>query len=169
MRIRQGDLCCALSLCAVLSMHYANERLRISFFPLHNIWARCRLNCVCMFVSADAWILSWICIWCCLLRVLCVCVRACVCVRQVGMLQRSIVQHVCSPSLSPRACLVQKRAEKPETGFLWLIRNIDFTLTADQPLIHGHTSADVRFPSAPTWMRTVKHTYIQQAWLCIHT
>lgn len=38
-----------------------------------------------------------------------------------------------SPSLSPRARLVQKRAENPETEVLWLIWNIDFTLTADSP------------------------------------
>ena len=38
----------------------------------------------------------------------------------------------------------RKRAEKPETKVLWLIWTIDFTLTVDLPLIHGHTSADVR-------------------------
>lgn len=53
---------------------------------------------------------------------------------------------VCSPSLSPRACLVQKKSwkKKTEIGVLWLIWNIDFTLRVDLPLIHGHTSADVR-------------------------
>jgi len=51
---------------------------------------------------------------------------------------------VCSPSLSPRACLVQKRTEIPEIRVPWLIWNIDFTLTVDLPLIHGHISADVR-------------------------
>lgn len=125
MRIRQGDLAVLFFFFfpaqGALCMQYANKPGHVFFFFLVMVsLSACSLfiffrECKLLVLRLPA-------------QGLFSCARV-----QVGVQKHSIGQHACSPSLGPRARLVQegpkKNPKNAATGVLRLIWSIDFTLT----------------------------------------
>lgn len=119
MRIRKGDLF-VLSLCGALCMHYANELSYVCFscsLCAHRM-AKLSANACIFFACVCSYLLY-------------VYVHECYIVQYCNM--------CVLPHLAQGHVLSRERAETPATGVLWLICNIDFTLTFELPLIHGHS------------------------------